>query len=1071
MIDLNNKGELAFERELINSLSHGALSKPGQPLDDMDRVYRTRNWEYMPAIKTEDDLWVNFKDILERHNANVLDRPLSHGEFAQVKREINGLTTPFKAGQFLYGLNGTSQVEVDLDDGRHVFLTVFDQSQVGAGDTVYQVVNQIRRPAVIPGRPDRRFDVTLLINGLPVIQIELKKGALDVNQAFNQMHQYAREGLYHGIFSTVQLLVGMTPYDAMYMANTPANNFNTDFAFHWQMEKDNAIVRNWKKFSDHVLSIPAAHELSTSYMILDGTPNRESIKVMRPYQVHATRKALDAVKRRNLDEPISRLGYIWHTTGSGKTITSFKTAWLASKMPMVDKVVFLVDRKQLTNQTLSKYRAYDPEARDAVSSVISDTENTRQLEQKLKDNAHKIVVTSVQKMDRLVKRQGFKDPGKNIVFIVDEAHRSTNGESFAKIQKSFKHGAWLGYTGTPVFEPNSDQPRTADLFGKCLHAYTIKEAIADKSVLGFHVDFKTTIPEDQVQEKYLPEFYKKQHPEWSRAQIADKIANLTSRDFEDETASFYDENEKHVEAVVRDIVENWGARSNDGRYNALLTTHVGGNSVSSPMALMYYREFQKWNKVLEERGQEPLKVGLSYSVDASNKSFMVEVNDGLEAAIDDYNKMFHTSFSLTELDSYRNDLEERLARTSADKNFLDLVIVIDQLLTGFDAPQLNTLYVDRSLRGANLVQAYSRTNRIENMDTKPFGNIINYRWPKKTEEEMNLALAMYTDKEYATQGPTGQGQKPKTNDGVVLAKPVTELAKEARDVTDDLARMTRGFTEVPASEKDCFKMLDLLKDFNADVNKLKQYSSEELEAIAPMVREDGTKYTDMERILDGLGMSMEDAQTLVGPLKRELMKKIRIYLGNDADDVDLALIQFKEVQVNYDYLTQLLEDLMNATHDDDATVVERTVARLEEFVKELDDENFAADIRRTVELIRNKQFPLPDSHMKYPYQIEDSRELIQQGGNISKDNDMQIFIEKWGMQGVITPQQLRTLISQHIYGQDDLNDGNVVTDILKGAAAQYTKTAKDPLIRDLRKIAYRNRLRAAIKELADQFAQ
>lgn len=1071
MIEIKNKAELEFERDLIDALSHGALTQPGQTLDDVDRIYRTRNWEYMPSIKTEEDLWANFKKILEQHNAATLDQPLSYVEFAQVKREINELSTPFKAGQFLYGLNGTSQVEVDLDDGRHVFLTVFDQSQVGAGDTVYQVVNQIQRPAVIPGRPDRRFDVTLLINGLPIIQIELKRSGLDVNQALNQMHQYAREGLYQGIFSTVQLLVGMTPNDAVYMANTPADQFNKDFSFHWQTQKDNTIVRNWRKFADHVLSIPAAHELSTSYMILDGTPNRESIKVMRPYQVHATRKALNAIKHRDYEAAINRLGYIWHTTGSGKTITSFKTAWLASKLPLVDKVVFLVDRKQLTNQTLSKYRAYDPEAKDIDSSVIGDTENTRQLHLKLKDNAHKIIVTSVQKMDRLVKRSSFKDPGKNIVFIVDEAHRSTSGDSFANIQKAFKHGAWLGYTGTPVFEPNSNQPKTVDLFGKCLHSYTIKEAIADKSVLGFHVDFKTTIPEDQVQEKYLPEFYRRQHPEWTKEQISEKIANLTSRDFEDETASFYDENEKHVQAVVKDIVENWDARSNNRKYNALLTTHVGGNAASSPMALMYYNEFKKWNKILEKQGKEPLKVALTYTMDASNKEFMEEVNTGLESAIDDYNELFDTHHSLKELSAYRNDLEERLGKTSTDKNYLDLVIVVDQLLTGFDAPQLNTLYVDRSLRGANLVQAYSRTNRMENLVTKPFGNIINYRWPKKTEEEMNRALTMYTNKKYAAQGIDPTHIPADTPPKDVVVEPIADLANEAREVTNKLARLTKGCTQIPASEKECFDMLDLLKKFNADLNKLKQYSSEEIDTIAPGVTEDGVELSEMDRILEYLGITADDAQTLVGPLKRELMDKIRTLVGGNDIEMDLALIQFKEVQVNYDYLTELLESLINATHDDETTIVDETLEKLSEFVKGLDDPDFASDIMRTVELIRKKEFPLPDSNMQYPYRVEDSRELIQLGGNTSKDKDMEAFIEEWGIQGVITPEQLRKLISRHVYGQDDLNDGNVVTEVLKGAASQYTKKAGNPLIRDLKKIAYRNRLRMAITQLADKFVQ
>ncbi len=241
----------------------------------------------------------------------------------------------------MYGLNGVSQIEIDLDDGRHVFLTVFDQKQIGAGDTVDQVVNQIERPAKITGKENRRFDTTLLINGLPVIQIEEKRDTHDVNEALNQMHQYIDEGQYRDIFSTLQILVGISPNNVKYMANTTSEAFNKDFAFNWQRKSDNGIVRNWKEFADSMLSIPMAHQMATNYMILDGTKNKETLKVMRPYQVYATQNVINGLRQVDFDLGTNKVGYIWHTTGSGKTITSFKTAWLASRMPKIARSFFL----------------------------------------------------------------------------------------------------------------------------------------------------------------------------------------------------------------------------------------------------------------------------------------------------------------------------------------------------------------------------------------------------------------------------------------------------------------------------------------------------------------------------------------------------------------------------------------------------------------------------------------------------------------------------------------------------------------------------------------------------------
>ncbi len=522
------QNEAQFEELLIEKLSTGEITSFSSNTDfTFNTIFRSKLWEYRPDLKTMDQLEQNFKEILEHNNQDVLEKPLSESEFQQVMAQINALTTPYKAGKFLYGYNGVSQIEVDLEDGQHVFLTVFDQAQVGAGNTVYQVVNQIKRPTLQAGLENRRYDVTLLINGLPIYQIELKGPGHNPDEALNQMHQYIRENQFSGLFSTVQILMAMTPDQTKYMARTPYEDFNKDFAFQWKNQANETVYR-WEEIADHFLTIPAAHHLATNFMILDGTKNKEAIKVMRPYQVFATQLALDKIKHTDFDFGVEKEGYVWHTTGSGKTITSYKTAALASNLPNVDKVVFLVDRKSLTRQTLESYRAYDPEGSGSdeikTYSSIEDTSNTTQLNRKLRSKGSEIIITSTQKLQRLIKQKNFKAPDQNILFIVDEAHRSTSSTTFKAIQQAFPQSAWMGYSGTPVFEDKSAEETkskkrtTNDVFGPLIHAYTIRDAIKDKNVLRFKVEFNTTVPDEKRTEQ-LTAYYKALKPEWNDQQI------------------------------------------------------------------------------------------------------------------------------------------------------------------------------------------------------------------------------------------------------------------------------------------------------------------------------------------------------------------------------------------------------------------------------------------------------------------------------------------------------------------------------------------------------------------------
>lgn len=1048
--------EYVFETELIKRLSTGSSSLTGESVTQ----FKKRLWEYKSSIRTLDDLWMNFKKILENHNQNTLDRPLSVVEFDQVKKVISELRTPYEAGQFLYGLNGVSQVEVDLDDGRHVFLTVFDQKHIGAGDTVYQVVNQIECPFKIKGKKNRRFDTTLLINGLPIIHIEEKTAFRDVNEALNQIEQYIDENQFSGIYSTVQILVALTPNNVKYMANTTPDKFNKDFAFNWQRRNDGSVVRNWMEFVDSMLSIPMAHQMATNYMILDGTKNKQSLKVMRPYQVFATQEVIDRLKRIDFSLGQNKVGYIWHTTGSGKTITSFKTAWLASRMPNVEKVVFLVDRIALTNQTNESYKAYDPDG-DVLDIVktgnIQDTSNTRDLGRKLKNADNNIVVTSVQKLNRLIKSKSFKAPHKNFVFIVDEAHRSTGGDSFEAIQKFFPRSAWIGYTGTPMFDNKAVGSRTEDIFGPLLHAYTIREAIADRNVLGFKVDFETTIDEEDMKSKYLPSFYSKKYPEWREDQIQHKINNLTQEDMDDAVEpSFYDENEDHIRLVVEDIFKNWRNRSSDGRYNALFTTHVGGGRASIPMALMYFREFQRINGINREKGDQTLKVAITFSENTSNNATMLESNKGLFEAINVYNKQFNTSFGMDNVSGYTQDVTSRLNKTASDKNFLDIVIVVDQLLTGFDAPELNTLYVDRTLKGSNLIQAYSRTNRIENMQSKPWGRIVNYRWPSESERQMNDALAIYANQSSADL------KKPindEPNKPGVLAEDFNRVFKDVKKSIEEIRLLSVDFTQLPPSEKQQEELFDILQQYSTSMAKLKQYEPKEVDGELV-----GFDYNHPEKILESLGITSDEEVQITVVLKNELIDRMAKEKNIPRDHIKLRMVHVKDIRVDYDYLTELVQDLLNQVHDNQCIEAAITKQKIDQFAKGLEDREYAAKITNASDAIMNGHYKAE----QYPVTISDSETIIHEANNINLDRVFQDFRIKWGIVDVITSQQMRRWFSGHRYGLLDLDDSGQIQRIMAEGSQTYKSLSHDEEVQALSKIKYRNSLRDAIYSLADE---
>lgn len=1013
---MKSKSELEFENEVIDYLT---------------KIGGVKQWEYKKDIKTTEQLWDNFKTILEQNNSSRLDNPLSLTEFNQVKKIIASIESPYKAGQFLYGVNGVSEIEVDLDNGKHVFLTVFDQAQVGGGNTVYQVVNQIKRPKVVDGKPNRRFDVTLLINGLPIIQIELKKALHSATESLNQMEQYIAEKQFSDIFSTLQILIAMTPYDIRYMANTPLKSFNRAFAFNWQNEDDARPIRSWKTFADKVLSIPMAHDLATRYMILDGTKNKESIKVMRPYQVYATKRVLDKVRKFDFKYDDGKLGYIWHTTGSGKTITSFKTAWLASRLSNVDKVVFLVDRIALTNQTADAYKAYDPVAGfEGKTGVVSDTANIADLHLKLTKKSDKnIIVTSIQKMSRYVAQNNFKLLNENILFIVDEAHRSTgdgteNEGMLESIRKAIPNSAWVGYTGTPKF------PETREIFGEVLHAYTIKEAIADKNVLGFNVEFKETI---------------------------EAPINPTEDDIDDNIrGSVYDYSPEHVNLVVKDIFDNWKKRSNDRKYNALFTVHVGGNKASTPRAMEYFDKFIEENVSRPE--EERLKVAVSFSVDTSNSIHQLKTNENLHRAIKVYNAMFDTAFDMTTVKAYTEDLARRLNKTADDGKYLDLVIVIDQLLTGFDAPEMNTLYIDRTLKGGNLIQAYSRTNRMHNLVDKPWGNVVNYRWPEQNEYEMNKAFAIYSNRASADEQLSLEDLKQGNEESGIISKPFSKVQAEMQEVIQKLSSLTNEFVQLPPSEKAQDEVFEHLKEYNRLLSQLKQYTEDD-------EKNPVSAYDNPEEFYERIGITEDQEVILTTVIAGELKERRAKREDIDISQVNLSMVHIHDVTINYDYLIDLIARMADEVHANDMSKAESTRDEINLEIAKSDNEKEKSKMRNFVSKIFSKEFEF--DNYPAPRSVEKMNQAMDKA---QKDTNIQIitnFIRTWGLDNSTKPKELENLIKKHRLGQEDMDKQGELTTIMNDAKADYKEIATEK-IAELTWVRYRIEFRKAFYEMADE---
>lgn len=715
-------------------------------------------------FKTEKDLIDNWARILFENN-NTIDRlndcPLTNTEMQQILSQIATLRTPLKLNGFINGSIITIKRDNENDKlnfGKEISLKIYDRQEIAAGQSRYQIAEQPIFSAKTDILPSRRGDFMLLINGMPVIHVELKKSGIPVSQAINQIEKYSHESVFTGLFSLVQVFVAMNPDETKYFANPgPDGVFNEDFFFHWA-DFNNEPINDWKNIASTLLSIPMAHQLIGFYTVADDTDG--VLKVMRSYQYYAANKISDTVARNKWDEGNQLGGYIWHTTGSGKTLTSFKAAQLISKSQDADKVVFLMDRIELGTQSAIEYRGFADE-----TDTIQETEDTEVLISKLKSAgpANSLIITSIQKMSNIkddvsmgLKKKDLETIiAKRIVFIVDECHRSSFGEMMNTVKHTFPKALFFGFSGTPIqIENEKKGSTTADVFGNELHRYSIADGIRDKNVLGFDPDKILTFKEKDVREKVALEKAKATSlEEVFRDKTKETIYYKYMQDVE--MAGYYDNSGKyirgiedillengqyrskeHQKMVVQDIVDNWISISHNHKFHGMFATS------SIPEAVEYYKLFKEI--------KPSLKVTALFDPSIDNQGRGIAKEEALKDIITDYNARYYQVFTIPTYGKMKKDIQLRLAHKKPYERIekvwdeqIDLLIVVDQMLTGFDSKWVNVLYLDKILKYENVIQAFSRTNRLFGPE-KPFGTIKYYRAPNTMERNIAEAVKVYS---------------------------------------------------------------------------------------------------------------------------------------------------------------------------------------------------------------------------------------------------------------------------------------------------------------------------------------
>ena len=849
--------------------------------------YGDSQWTYRGDLKTEEDLWKNFRYILEQNNKDRLNgESLSDAEFDQVKNQLQ-FSSFYKAGEWLVGENGKVMVHVQRNTEK-LHLVVMNHEHIAGGSSVYEVINQYRAlntDGSVPVR-NRRFDVTLMINGLPMIHIELKNKEHSFMDGFYQIQKYIGEGKFTGIFSAVQMFVISNGVDTRYFSAASDTELNPKFISGW-LDRDNNPVSNYLDFAKCVLRIPEAHEMVARYTVLDEDSKR--LILLRPYQIHAIEAIRDASKR-------SKSGYVWHTTGSGKTLTSYKaTRNLLMDIPSLDKTIFLIDRKDLDTQTSQAFQSYANN--DLVD--VDETNNVNDLKNKLKSNDRQVIVTTIQKLQRLITKRLQEDtPEYNriknlrIAFVVDECHRAVTPSTKRELERFFNRSLWYGFTGTPRFAAHpypqlGDLPRTTkDLYGECLHKYTIQNAIHDNAVLGFQVEHNG--PKNMIDETDLAMYDNEAH----MLKVLDVILNK----------SFY----------------KLGFQNGKGRtYEGILTTS------SIQMAQKYYELLKRVKNgetdlVIDEKIKQILpdfpKFAITYSVSENEEGSKVN-QDKMKESLLDYNSMFGTKFDMSQIQSYNTNLNKRLARKDAKfksrREQLDLVIVVDRLLTGFDAPCMSTMFIDRQPMGPHdLIQAFSRTNRIFDKN-KTYGQIVTFQAPILFKEAVDNAVKLYSaggingaiGAEWDEIEPAFKKSLIALRVSASTPEVIPSMSKKEKEV---FAKMFQNFDRLFAQFKSFTNYDDsMLKDYGITLEEYDTYAAH-YKNIIEMLKEERHKVDDT------------DPETPV-------------------IDFDYELMAYSHTKIDYEYIINLIQNIVNPENTDEVITPELRQKKIDEVVSYIDE--------------------------------------------------------------------------------------------------------------------------------------
>lgn len=723
---------------------------------EMQFIEQLNNQGYSTvSIPDYDALLDNFKFQFAEFNKDKIDKPFSAKEWERIFNIIDGKSV-FQSAKIL-----RDKFVLERDDGTKTYLSFFDQD---ASKNIFQVTHQ----TTVVGKYVNRYDVTLLVNGLPLIQVELKRRGVDIREAINQVMRYKKHS-YKGLYHFIQIFVVSNGVDTKYFSNSDKDLLYS-LAFFWT-DSDNIRITNLKDFSIAFLARDHIIKMMTRYTILNDTD--KALMVMRPYQVYAVEALVRQATLTN------RNAFIWHTTGAGKTLTSFKTAQILSSNPNIKKVIFLVDRRDLDSQTTEEFNKFE-------AGSVDVTDRTDVLVKQMRDKNRQLIVTTMQKMANAVKRPQYAKTmeaykNEKVVFIVDECHRSQFGEMHKDIVRHFQNAQFFGFTGTPRFEVNGKTngkitQTTEMLFGECLHTYLIKDAIFDNNVLGFHIEYIKTMEGNF---------------DWEDPTTADAI----------DVGELYLSDER-MSLIANHIIQNHRAKTRNKQYTALF-------AVSSIPALIKYYDIFKMIK-------HDLNIGaiFSYGQNEDGEGKSEHSRDALERIIKDYNQMYDTNFSTDTFTAYHKDISDRVKGKKTKQ--LDILIVVNMFLTGFDSKPLSVLYVDKELKYHDLLQAYSRTNRVEK-ETKPFGIIICYRNLKKQTDD---ALTLFS-KTNDTQGiivPSYDYFVQKFNELVVRLKECAP-SPASIDVMQDENQQKR-FVEIFRELTKYLQSLRTFIEFSLDKDKL-----------------------------------------------------------------------------------------------------------------------------------------------------------------------------------------------------------------------------------------------------------